>query len=115
MNGLRSSQEPGRRRSGRTARRVFFNDLGQTTTDIARSRRFYDDLLGFEFWWDFESPDEIASKVHHQNRGAESAPGLAIYLRDPDGQLIEIVTMALREKLALIPGRAGSGPGREKT
>ncbi len=148
--------------------RVFFNHLGQTITDIARSRRFYEGLLGFKFWWDFEAPDELASKVlmipspckltatylwrpdlvlnlmhfgvpeareayrarklnepglshlalsvedapallaqvesfggkvHSESRGAESAWGQAIYIRDPDGQLIEIVTMAWREKL----------------
>lgn len=148
--------------------RVFFNHLGQTITDIARSRRFYEGLLGFKFWWDFQAPDELASKVlmvpspckltatylwrpdmvlnlmhfgvpaareayrarrlnepglshlalsvedvpallaeveifggkvHYESRGAESAWGQAIYIRDPDGQLIEIVTMAWREKL----------------
>jgi len=148
--------------------RVFFNHLGQTITDIARSRRFYEGLLGFKFWWDFEAPDELVSKVlmvpspckltatylwrpdmvmnlmhfgvpaareayrarrlnepglshlalsvedvpallaqveefggkvHYESRGAQSAWGQAIYIRDPDGQLIEIVTMAWREKL----------------
>ena len=43
--------------------RVYFNHLGQTITDIARSRRFYEDLLGFKFWWDFEVPDELSCKV----------------------------------------------------
>ena len=147
---------------------VFFNHLGQTITDIARSRRFYEDLLGFKFWWDFEVPDELASRVlmvpspckltatylwrpdlvlnmmhfgepaareayrarrlnepglsHlalsvedvpallarvpslggeviESSRGAESDWGQAIYIRDPDGQLIEIVTTAWRAML----------------
>ena len=43
--------------------KVFFNHLGQTVTDIAKTRRFYEDLLGFKFWWDFDVPDELASKV----------------------------------------------------
>lgn len=154
------------------APRVFFNHLGQTITDIARSRRFYEGLLGFKHWWTFEAPDELASKVlmvpspckltatylwrpdlvmnlmhfgvpaareayrarrlnepglthlalscedvptllaqaeeyggrvHYESRGAESAWGQAIYIRDPDDQLIEIVTMAWREKLPPIP------------
>lgn len=152
--------------------RVFFNHLGQTITDIARSRRFYEGLLGFKFWWDFQAPDELASrvlmvpspckltatylwrpdmvlnlmhfgepaareayrarklnepglshlalscenvpallaavesyggKVHYESRGAESTWGQAIYIRDPDGQLIEIVTMAWREKVPPLP------------
>ena len=42
---------------------VFVNHLGQTITDIARSRRFYEGLLGFKFWWDFQVPGHLASKV----------------------------------------------------
>jgi catechol 2,3-dioxygenase-like lactoylglutathione lyase family enzyme len=148
--------------------RVFFNHLGLTIGDIARSRRFYEELLGFRFWWDFEVPDELASRVlmvpppvgltatylwrpdlvlnmmhfgapaareafrerrlnepglSHvalsvedvpallarlpeyggvvlpESQGPESAWGQAIYVRDPDGQLIEIVTTAWRDML----------------
>ena len=147
---------------------VFFNHLGQTITDIARSRRFYEDLLGFKFWWSFEVPDHLSSKVlmvpppckltatylwrpdlvlnlmhfgapeareifqvrklnapgltHlalsvedvpallakvpsyggeviEDSRGEPSDWGQAIYIRDPDGQLIEIVTTQWRDKL----------------
>src|SRR3569623_1721649 len=42
---------------------VFINHLGQTVTDIARSRRVYEGLLGFKFWWDFAVPDHLAAKV----------------------------------------------------
>ena len=152
--------------------RVYFNHLGQTITDIARSRRFYEDLLGFKFWWEFEVPDELSCKVlmvpspckltatylwrpdlvlnlmHFGDPGAQeayearklNAPGLthlalsvedvpvlldmveayggeilwesqgapsdwgqAIYIRDPDGQLIEIVTTEWRDKLPPLP------------
>jgi catechol 2,3-dioxygenase-like lactoylglutathione lyase family enzyme len=147
---------------------VHFNHLGQTITDIAKARRFYEGLLGFKFWWDFQVPDELSSRVlmvpppcrltatylwrpdlvlnlmhfgdpnaaeafqkrrlnspglTHLALSVEDVPGLlakvpeyggqvlpesqgpdsdwgrAIYIRDPDGQLIEIVTMAWREKL----------------
>ena len=27
-------------------------------SDLERSRRFYEGLLGFTFWWDLELPDE---------------------------------------------------------
>src|SRR6185437_2874598 len=42
---------------------VFFNHLAMTVTDIARSRRFYEELLGFKFWWDFQVPDALTAKV----------------------------------------------------
>ena len=145
-----------------------FNHLGITVTDVARSRRFYEELFGFRFWWDFEVPDELSSVVlmvpppveltatylwhpditlnlmHFGAPGAAEAyrertlnePGLthmalsiedhdgllartpelggevldhsmgpvsewgkAGYIRDPDGQLIEVVTMHWRDKL----------------
>ena len=145
-----------------------FNHLGITVTDVARSRRFYEGLFGFRFWWDFKVPDELSSVVlmvpppvgltatylwhpditlnlmHFGAPGASAAyrertlnePGLthmalsiedhdgllartpelggevldhsmgplsewgkAGYIRDPDGQLIEVVTMHWREKL----------------
>jgi lactoylglutathione lyase len=148
--------------------KVRFNHLGITVTDIARSRRFYEELLGFRFWWDFKVPDELSSVVlmvpppveltatylwhpditlnlmHFGASGAAEAyrertlnePGLthmalsiedhdgllartpelggevldhsmgpvsewgkAGYIRDPDGQLIEVVTMHWRDKL----------------
>jgi len=42
---------------------VRFNHLGHTVSDIARARRFYEELLGFKFWWDFKVPDELSSPV----------------------------------------------------
>lgn len=39
-------------------RRSVFNHVGLCVTDRERSRRFYEGLLGFTFWWDLELPDE---------------------------------------------------------
>ncbi len=38
--------------------RTVFNHVGLCVTDRERSRRFYEGLLGFQFWWDLELPDE---------------------------------------------------------
>ncbi len=147
---------------------VCFNHLGHTVADIARARRFYEELLGFRFWWDFEVPDELSSKVlsvpppvgltatylwrpdlalnlmhfgeeqaqrayrerhlnepgythialsvedHagllarvpelggevlHESMGPPSPWGRAVFIRDPDAQLIEIVTMDWRREM----------------
>ena len=147
---------------------VRFNHLGHTVADIGRARRFYEGLLGFTFWWDFQVPDELSSPVlmvpppvgltatylwhpdltlnlmhfsgegaalayrarrlnepgythialsvedhagilarvpeyggtvHHESLGPPSDWGQAVFIRDPDGQFIELVTMEWREKL----------------
>jgi lactoylglutathione lyase len=41
-----------------TGQRIAFNHVGLCVTDTARSRRFYEGLLGFTFWWELAPPDE---------------------------------------------------------
>jgi catechol 2,3-dioxygenase-like lactoylglutathione lyase family enzyme len=38
--------------------RTVFNHIGLCVADRERSRRFYEGLLGFQFWWELEPPDE---------------------------------------------------------
>jgi lactoylglutathione lyase len=152
---------------------VRFNHLGITVTDIARARRFYEGLLGFKFWWDFDVPDDLSAKtmmldppvgliatylwhpdltlnlmyfgaqqardrmkqrqltepglthialsvedlegtlgrvpefggeVLHESMGPPSDWGTAVWIRDSEGQLIELVTMKWREQLSPPPG-----------
>jgi lactoylglutathione lyase len=46
-----------------SSRRAVFNHVGVCVTDSARSRRFYERLLGFQFWWELEPPDEGTDKL----------------------------------------------------
>jgi lactoylglutathione lyase len=41
-----------------TTHRTAFNHVGLCVADRERSRRFYEGLLGFQFWWELELPDE---------------------------------------------------------
>jgi len=41
-----------------TDNRTVFNHVGLCVADRERSRRFYERLLGFQFWWELELPDE---------------------------------------------------------
>ena len=138
------------------------NHLGQVVTDLARSRRFYEDVLDFTYWREFEAPDGLTENllrlpapvglkaVYLRNGafvleliaydGVETNPyqkrvmndpglthlsvsvddipaalvkvaeyggtvledtnvELAVYVRDPDGQLIELLTQGYRESL----------------
>ena len=42
---------------------IVFNHVGHVVTDLARARRFYEELLGFTYWWEFDVPDDLASPV----------------------------------------------------
>jgi len=140
------------------------NHLGQCVTDGARSRRFYEEVLDFEFWREIEPPDEMTAKLidveppigvkvvylrrdgfvlelmHYTAAGAQAPAhprvmnelglthvsvsvddinataakavefggsvlehtnvGAAVMIRDPDGQLIELLPMAYRDSLS---------------
>lgn len=140
---------------------AVFNHLGQCVADLGRSRRFYEEVLGFEFWREIEPPDSpsdqllgleppigmtacylrrdglVLELLHFAGDGARPGPirprrmnelglthisvsvddledtcravkvhggevldatniGAAIFVRDPDGQLIELLPMAYR-------------------
>lgn len=139
------------------------NHVGHCVSDLARSRRFYEELFGFEFWRELAVPDEVSAKldalvppvgttvcylrrgsfvlelIHHADpsqrresvRRAMNEPGLthislscdvadvcarvadyggavlrdtdlgvAVFVRDPDGQLLELSPMSYAERVA---------------
>lgn len=43
--------------------RTVFNHVGLCVADRERSRRFYEGLLGFQFWWELDPPDNLTSQL----------------------------------------------------
>jgi len=39
------------------------NHVGQVVADLARARAFYEEVLGFAFWFESTVPDEAATKL----------------------------------------------------
>jgi catechol 2,3-dioxygenase-like lactoylglutathione lyase family enzyme len=140
-----------------------YNHTGLVVTDLERSKRFYRDVFGFEFWYEITPPDEPTAKLslltpplgvtasyltldgfvlelmHYSAPGAaapfrsrtmnepglthlsisvddvrataervascggqiieESDVGAALFVRDPDGQLIELLPVKYRDRL----------------
>jgi catechol 2,3-dioxygenase-like lactoylglutathione lyase family enzyme len=67
--------------------RVVVNHLGQGVTDLARSRTFYEEVLGFEFWREIRPPDESTATL----LGLAPPLGMtACYLRR-DGFVLELL------------------------
>ena len=142
---------------------VAFNHVGHCVADLARSRRFYEELLAFDFEREISPPDDpsatllrmkppigmtacylrrdglVLELLHFGDAGTvphaervmnepglthlslsvddvdevcrrvpdyggevleESNIGVGIFVRDPDGQLIELLPMAYAERVA---------------
>jgi len=140
-----------------------YNHTGLVVTDLERSKRFYQEVFGFAFWYEITPPDGPTAKLsgltpplgttasyltldgfvlelmHYSAPGAtapfrtrsmnepglthlsisvddihlaadravefggevieDSDVGAALFLRDPDGQLIELLPLAYRDRL----------------
>jgi lactoylglutathione lyase len=84
---------------------VAFNHVGQCVTDLARSRRFYEELLGFEVEREIQPPDDPSGKLL---RLPAPLGMTALYLRR-DGLVLELLhfdagTVAARERVMNEPG-----------
>jgi lactoylglutathione lyase len=42
---------------------TVFNHVGVCVTDLERSKKFYEEVLQFRYWWELEAPDEGTSKL----------------------------------------------------
>jgi lactoylglutathione lyase len=140
-----------------------YNHSGHVVTDMERSKRFYQEVFAFKFWYEITPPDEMTAKLssltpplgvtasyltldglvlelmHYSASGAtvpfrprtmnepglthlsfsvedvratvekaleygglvieESDVGAAIFIRDPDGQLLELLPVTYRAGL----------------
>jgi len=76
-----------------TSHRTVFNHVGLCVADRERSRRFYEDLLGFKFWWDLELPDEGTEKLLQLERPI----GVRATYLVRDGFVLELIDYSKRD------------------
>ena len=76
-----------------TSHRTVFNHVGLCVADRERSRRFYEGLLGFQFWWELDVPDESAAQLLQL---AKPLGVHATYLVR-DGFVLELIDYSTRE------------------
>ena len=43
---------------------AIYNHTGQVVADLERSKRFYEEVFGFKFWYEIEPPDEMTAKLN---------------------------------------------------
>jgi lactoylglutathione lyase len=70
-----------------------FNHIGLCVSDRERSRRFYEGLLGFQFWWELELPDEGTEKLLQLTRPI----GVRATYLIRDGLVLELLDYSQRD------------------
>src|SRR3954451_11387879 len=77
-----------------------YNHTGQVVTDLERSKRFYQEVFGFKFWYEITPPDEATAKL------SSLKPPLGMTASYPtiDGFTLEL--MRLFDEGAAAPSRA---------
>jgi lactoylglutathione lyase len=76
-----------------SSHRTFFNHVGLCVADRARSRRFYEGLLGFEFWWELEPPDDGTDQLLQ----LDAPIGMHATYLVRDGLVLELLDYSQRE------------------
>jgi lactoylglutathione lyase len=76
-----------------TSHRTVFNHVGLCVADRDRSRRFYEGLLGFQFWWELELPDEGTAQLLQ----LEGAIGVHATYLVRDGFVLELIDYSKRD------------------
>ena len=89
-----------------TGQRVVFNHVGLCVSDTARSRRFYEGLLGFAFWWELSAPDEGTDQLLQLDKPI----GLHATYLVRDGLVLELLAYSHRV-LHSTPSRVMDQPG----
>ena len=85
---------------------TVFNHVGVCVTDLDRSRRFYQEVLQFRFWWELDAPDEGTSQLLE----IPQPVGLHAVYMVRDGLVLELLhfaqagTRAFRARVMNEPG-----------
>jgi lactoylglutathione lyase len=78
---------------GLEGEQTVFNHVGICVTDLERSRRFYEQVLNFRYWWELDAPEEGTSQLLQ----IPEPVGLkAVYLVR-DGLVLELLYFAQAE------------------
>jgi lactoylglutathione lyase len=84
-----------------TSHQTTFNHVGLCVADRERSRRFYEGLLGFQFWWELDAPDDGTAQLLQLERPV----GLHATYLVRDGLVLELLDYSGRSVHAGPPDR----------
>ena len=84
-----------------------YNHIGQVVTDLNRSKRFYQDVLGFKFWYEIQPPEEASAKLV----SLTSPLGLTAAYMTLDGLVLELLYYAAPGAASAFRRRSMNEPG----
>jgi lactoylglutathione lyase len=86
---------------------AIYNHTGQVVTDLERSKRFYQEVLGFSFWYEITPPDDMTAKLC----GLEPPLGVTASYLTLDGFVLELMHYAAPGVTAPFRPRTMGDPG----
>jgi lactoylglutathione lyase len=90
-----------------STQQTVFNHVGLCVADRERSRRFYEGLLGFQFWWELDAPDDGTARLLslEQPVGLHATylvrDGLVLELLDYSGRLVQAGAERVMDQVGL--------------
>ena len=84
-----------------------YNHTGQVVADLDRSKRFYQEVLGFRSWYEIEPPDEAAAKL----LGLTPPVGMKTAYLTLDGFVLELMQFSADGATAPFRARPLNEPG----
>ncbi|HEV3352455.1 MAG TPA: VOC family protein [Acidimicrobiales bacterium] len=84
-----------------------YNHTGQVVTDLERSKRFYQEVLGFKFWYEISPPDEASAKL----TSLKPPLGLTASYLTLDGFVLELMHYSVEGATAPFQPRTMDEPG----
>ncbi|MEB4208054.1 VOC family protein [Mycobacterium sp. 94-17] len=75
---------------------TVFNHVGLCVSDCEKSRRFYEELLGFQFWWAIDPPEDATAKLLQ----LDAPIGLHAAYLVRDGLVLELLAYSERQTRA---------------
>jgi lactoylglutathione lyase len=85
----------------------IYNHTGQVVTDLERAKRFYQEVLGFEFWYEVTPPDDPSAKL----LGLTPPLGFTAAYLTLDGFVLELLHYAAPDVTGAYQPRGMSDPG----
>ncbi len=84
-----------------------YNHTGHVVTDLERSKRFYQEVFGFEFWYEISPPDGPTAKLS----GLTPPLGVTASYLTLDGFVLELMHYAAPGAVAPYRARTMNEPG----